>query len=171
MLRHMLLVLFAIILSAPLLEGQGLPVGRRVRVTLVDSLSYVGRVDSAHNGRMWLGASPQAIDLGKTTRIEVSHGRKPKWLLGAGLGAAAGLASALLIKSIVEQGVASDDQLPSILYWGTGTAGGLLIGTGMAFVLARERWEPVPPDRWTPSRPGPNLHAGRGWQLGVSLAH
>lgn len=168
---RVLFVWLAIAMSGPVLHGQDLPLGEPVRVTLHDSSSYVGRADSAHDGQIWLAGPPGAIDLRHVTRIEVSQGRKPKWLLGAGVGALAGFAAGAVVKEIVEGGVASDDQLPAVLYYGGGAATGLLIGTGLSVVLAGDRWEDLPPDRWRILPPHQDLHAHRAWRVGLSLSH
>lgn len=169
--RRMLLILLITLASVPMLAGQDLRIGRRVRVTLADSSSYVGRADSAHEGQMWLATTPGAVDLGQAIRVEVSTGRKPNWLLGATLGAVAGLAVGAIVQSIVNQNALSDEQLPTGLYLGSGAAAGLLIGSGLSIVLAGERWEPVSPERWAVPGAGRNLHARRGWLLGLSIAH
>jgi hypothetical protein len=76
-----------------------------------------------------------------------------------------------VVKEIVEGGVASDDQLPAVLYFGGGAATGLLIGTGLSVVLAGDRWEDLPPDRWRILPPHQDLHAHRAWRVGLSLSH
>lgn len=174
MLRRMLLVLFAIVASTPLLAGQDLPIGRRVRLTLADSSTYVGRVDSAHDARIWLepeATLPRAVDINQVNRVEVSRGRKPKFLLGAALGAGLGLVTGLVLKQASEDVDPEDDRLFTALYAGVGTLGGALIGTGLSVVLARERWETVPSDRWAAPRAGRDLHTIHGWQLGLRLPH
>jgi hypothetical protein len=147
MLARRLLVLFAVMVSAPVLYGQDLPIGQRVRVTLTDSSRYVAVADSAHDGRLWLASSPHPILLDQVTGIEVSRGKKTNWLLGAGLGAVAGAAIGFLLKSAFEQDIPSEDEGPiTAAYVGAGALGGTLIGIGLSAALAPERWEAVPPD-------------------------
>ena len=165
---RVLAALLAILVSGSVVRAQDLPLGRRLRVTLNDSSSFVGRADSAHDGRVWLAGRASAVDLGRAAHIDVSAGHKPKWLLGAAAGAAVGLAAGLLVRSIVEQGTASDDKLPAMVYLGSGAAGGLLVGTGLSVVLAGERWAAVPPDRW--KRSNSELHA-HAWRIALTVVH
>jgi hypothetical protein len=171
MLRRKLLVLVAMAATTSALAGQELPTGRRVRLTLADSSTYAGRLDSAYGARVWLAtgnAVPRAVELGKVSRIEVSRGKKPKWLLGAALGASAGFLTGLVLEP---KNLDPEDEGWKTLYRAIGAGAGLLIGTGLSLVLAPERWEAVPSDRWAVPHASRNVHALRGWQLGLNLHH
>ena len=142
-----LLLLLPLLSHAAVVQSQDLPVGERIKVIFPDSSMYIGRLDSAQASRIWLTSEPaevRVISLSRFDELQVSRGRKPKFLLGAELGAVIGLASSLVIKNIVEKDVASDDKLPAGLYVGVGIAGGALVGLGLSVAAAPERWETVP---------------------------
>jgi hypothetical protein len=169
-----LFILMATAASVPALAGQDLPLGRRVRLTFADSSRYTGRLDSTDDDHVWLAmrnTGSHAVDLQQVKSIEVSRGRKPKWLLGAALGAGAGLLIGVVLKNTAESYIDPDEEgLINTLYLGLGTAGGALIGTGLSVVLARERWEPVAPATWAVPHATRSLQSGPRWQLGVRFS-
>lgn len=173
MLTRETLVLCAILAAAPPFAAQDLPVGRRTRITMNDSSSMIARVDSARDGRIWLssGMATRAVDLEQVHRIDVSQGRKPKWLLGTAAGAGLGLLTGLALKSAIESDLASDDdQIVTLAYLGAGAGGGALIGLGLSFVLAGERWEPLPESRWAAPQRARDPSTNPGWRLGLRIS-
>jgi hypothetical protein len=141
------IILLAFLTQAAVVQSQALPLGQRIRVILPDSSIYVGRLDSAQAARIWVTpkqSAPRALDLSRIKQLQVSKGRKSKFLLGAGLGAALGLVSGLVLESVLEKGVPSDDRPPEALYAGVGAAGGALAGLALSAAFASERWETVP---------------------------
>ncbi len=89
--------------------------------------------------------SPLTISLADVTRLEVSNGRKSKWLIGAGIGAVGGAVLGAALGANM-QGDFSDSDKRIIAATGLGLAGAL-VGGLVGSQIKTERWEEVPLDR------------------------
>lgn len=110
------------------------PPGTRLRVTLIkNDVPLVGAMVSVEDGHLVVDApSPglMTVPLSEVFRLEVSRGRKSRWLAGAAVGTLGGPAVACaLTRPCLGRGTV-------VLAGLTGTAGGLI---GRA--LKSERWE------------------------------
>jgi hypothetical protein len=145
--------------------GQDLTPGQRVRLTLTGDSTRTGIFDSASQEQVWLRSeSAGRIPFSGVQRVELSRGRQPAWKKGLACGALAGtvVGGALWLAFI--NGDQEEDEIKEIfaaVLLGSGAVGGALAGAGLSLILARDRWEVVPRERWTIRLPT--------WQVGVRL--
>ena len=126
----------------------------------------MGVVDSLNQDRIWLrpaGQSATPIPLTQVKRMELSQGRKPALGKGLVFGALSGAAvgGALWLAFISGDPYDENKVLWAAVFLGSGVAGGALAGAGLSLILARDRWEVVPRERWAVGR--------AAWQLGLRL--
>lgn len=143
-------------------------VGERVRVT-GDFRTVAGRV--VEIGRDSLVIAPSstrltAVALAQVERLELSAGERRNILKGAGIGALAGLGTALALAGVVDQWgfTAPSESLDGSGYaiaGALGTGVGALVGLGIGAMVKSERWTEVPRERWSLS-----VGAGDGVVLG-----
>ncbi|HUQ82068.1 MAG TPA: hypothetical protein VM076_13040 [Gemmatimonadaceae bacterium] len=151
--------------------------GDRIRVTAAPNTLYhrTALLLSIRSDTLLLRVAPAetlAVALRGVTRLEVSTGRRPLILRGAGIGAAAGFTSGAFL------GYASGDDKSRFfaftakekaVIYGVGLgAVGLVVGTVVGFFNFTDRWTSVDLGE---SGPSPRLHVDvAGHRLGVAVS-
>jgi hypothetical protein len=92
------------------------------------------------------GAGPWIIPLASVTALEVSRGRKSRWLIAAGIGVFGGAVFGAATGTSMEADF-SDRDKRIIAATGLGLAGGL-VGGLVGSAIKTDRWEEVPLDQF-----------------------
>jgi hypothetical protein len=147
--------------------GQRIAPGQRARVTLSDSSTRVGVIDSVSPDEVWLRPELQPagpVPLDRVHRVELWRDRKPEIGRGIAYGALAGavLGGALWLAFINGDEFEEMKGMWAAVFLGTGAAGGAVAGAGLSLMLARDKWVAVPREQWAVAR--------TVWHLGLRFS-
>jgi hypothetical protein len=168
MIGRKLLCVLGSLTAVQTVAAQRVTPGQPARVTLTDSSTRLGVLDSVTRGEVWFHSDlqpPAPIPSARIQRLELRQHRKPDVGKGIAYGALAGVVvgGALWLAFINSDEFEEEKGRWAAVFLGSGAAGGALAGAGLSLILARDRWTTVPRDQWALAPPA-------AWYLGLRFS-